>query len=107
MMLARQARDFAAFVPALKRNIDLKREEAACLADGGDLYDALLDQFEPGATTAEIGPLLEGMRPRLAALRAKIAVLKAVEYFFHAARNLGTGTDRFHMGERRSLTRFQ
>ena len=70
---ARQRRDFAAFIPALKRNIDLKREEAACLADGGDLYDALLDQYEPGATTAQIGPLLEGMRPRLSALRAKIA----------------------------------
>ncbi len=28
----------------------LKREEAACLADGGDLYDALLEDYEPGMT---------------------------------------------------------
>ncbi|MEL6792360.1 MAG: carboxypeptidase M32 [Pseudomonadota bacterium] len=71
---AREAKDFAAFAPTLKRIIKLKREEAACLAaEGGDLYDALLDQFEPGAKTAEIGPLLEGLRPRLSALREKIA----------------------------------
>lgn len=70
---ARAAKDFAAFAPALRRIIALKREEAACLVDGGALYDALLDQFEPGATAAEIGPLLEGLRPRLTALREKIA----------------------------------
>ncbi|MEM7270204.1 MAG: carboxypeptidase M32, partial [Pseudomonadota bacterium] len=69
---AREASDFAAFAPALKRNIELRREEAACLADG-DPYDALLDQFEPGAKAAELTPLLEGMRPRLTALRQEIA----------------------------------
>lgn len=71
---ARKADDFAAFAPALARNIALKREEAACLAGpGGDAYDALLDQYEPGATAATLGPLLEGLRPRLTALSAAIA----------------------------------
>ncbi|MEM7547739.1 MAG: carboxypeptidase M32 [Pseudomonadota bacterium] len=75
---ARAAKDFAAFAPALTRILELKREEARCLAndattDGDGLYDALLDQFEPGAKSAEIGPMLEAMRPRLSALRAAIA----------------------------------
>ncbi len=73
---AREARDFAAFAPALERIVSLKREQAACLAEGEGadaLYDALLDQFEPGATVAEVAPLLEGLRPRLSALRAAIA----------------------------------
>lgn len=73
---ARAGKDFAAFAPALKRIVALKREEAACLAEGqGEdaLYDALLDQFEPGAKTAEVGPMLEAMRPRLTALRQAIA----------------------------------
>lgn len=77
---AREARDFAAFAPALARILALKREEAACLAEGEGadaLYDALLDQFEPGARTAEIAPLLEGLRPRLSALRAAIAARPA------------------------------
>lgn len=77
---ARAAKDFAGFAPALTRILDLKREEAACLAtgDGPDaLYDALLDQYEPGAKTAEIGPMLEALRPRLSALRAAIAARRA------------------------------
>lgn len=71
---ALKAKDFKAFVPALERNIALKREKAACLAaPGADPYDALLDDFEPGATTAEIVPLFDEMRPGLVALREKIA----------------------------------
>jgi carboxypeptidase Taq len=71
---ARAAKDFSVFAPALKRNIGLKREEAACLsATGADLYDALLDEFEPGAKTADLLPLLESLRPGLTALREKIA----------------------------------
>lgn len=71
---ARAAKDFSQFVPALKRNIELKREEASCLAGPGtDHYDALLDQFEPGAKAADLQPLLESLRPSLVALREKIA----------------------------------
>jgi carboxypeptidase Taq len=71
---ARAAKDFALFAPALERNIALKREEAGCLSeDGADLYDALLDEFEPGARVADLWPLLESLRPRLTALREKIA----------------------------------
>ncbi|MEL6476367.1 MAG: carboxypeptidase M32 [Pseudomonadota bacterium] len=71
---ARAERDFAAFAPALKRNIDLARERAACLSvEGAAPYDALLDEFEPGMRSAELWPMLEGMRPRLKALREKIA----------------------------------
>ncbi len=88
---ARAEKDFAAFLPALTRNIELKREEAACLSDGGDLYDALLDQFEPGASVAVIGPMLEAMRPRLTALREAIAEKPAAPApagAFEAARQL-------------------
>ena len=69
-----QAKDFARFAPALKRNLALAREAAACLSEpGGDIYDSLLDAFEPGARVAELQPLLEGMRPGLVALRERIA----------------------------------
>ncbi|MDK8872764.1 MULTISPECIES: carboxypeptidase M32 [Paracoccus] len=60
------------FLPALNDILMLKREEAAALADGGDLYDALLDDYEPGTTQAEIATLFDAMRPRLVALREDV-----------------------------------
>jgi carboxypeptidase Taq len=64
--------DVATFLPVLTEVLRLKREEAACLAEGGDLYDALLDDFEPGATAVTVAAMFDGMRPRLVALRAAI-----------------------------------
>jgi carboxypeptidase Taq len=71
---ARAANSYADFAPSLSKIVDLKRQEAKCLADSGaSLYDALLNDFEPGMTTSVLQPLLENMRPRLTALREKIA----------------------------------
>jgi carboxypeptidase Taq len=69
---ARARDDVAAFLPVLAVVLALKREEGACLAAGGDVYDALLDDYEPGATAASIAKMFDGMRPRLVALRAAI-----------------------------------
>ena len=72
---ARGADDFAAFAPVLQEVVALKREEGAALAAGGDLYDAMLQDYEPGTTGAEIEAMFSAMRPVLADLRA--AVLEA------------------------------
>lgn len=69
---ARAADDFAAFAPRLAEVVALKREEAAALADGGDLYDALLQDYEPGATAAGLEAMFGALRPRLVALRDKV-----------------------------------
>ncbi|MEM9048603.1 MAG: carboxypeptidase M32 [Pseudomonadota bacterium] len=71
---AKEAERFADFAPTLGRIIALKREEAACLAQtGADLYDALLQGFEPDMTTEACAALLGALRPRLSALRAALA----------------------------------
>ena len=75
---ARAADDVAAFLPTLARVIDLKRQEAACLAQGGDLYDALIDDYEPGASAESLAAMFQRMRPRLVALRG--AVLGALDH---------------------------
>ena len=62
----------ADFLPTLDQVLMLKREEAACLADGGDLYDALLQDYEPGTTQTQISALFDAMRPRLVQLREDI-----------------------------------
>ncbi|MDQ6988557.1 MAG: carboxypeptidase M32 [Mariprofundaceae bacterium] len=70
---ARKADNFAEFAPTLTEILNLKREEAACLQqDGGDLYDALLDGFEPGMSTENLTNILGKLRPALVALRGKI-----------------------------------
>ena len=74
---ARAADDVAAFLPTLSQVIDLKRQEAAALAQGGDLYDALIDDYEPGATAAILGAMFDRMRPRLVDLRAAVLAAAA------------------------------
>lgn len=69
---ARADEDVASFLPALREVVDLRREEAAALADGGALYDALLEDYEPGATEAGIAALFDRMRPSLVNLRDRI-----------------------------------
>ncbi|MGC9418381.1 MAG: carboxypeptidase M32 [Rhodovulum sp.] len=69
---ARAADDVAHLLPILTDVVRLKREEAAALADGGDPYDALLEDYEPGATAAGIAAMFERMRPRLVELRERI-----------------------------------
>ena len=69
---ARASEKVADFLPTLAEVIALKREEAAALAQGGDLYDALMDDYEPGATAATIGAMFDRMRPRLVRLRAAV-----------------------------------
>jgi carboxypeptidase Taq len=74
---ARSDNDFKAFVPSLEEMIRLKREEAAALADGGDLYDALLADYEPGITGSEIQAVFDAMRPRLVSLRERVLAADA------------------------------
>jgi carboxypeptidase Taq len=69
---ARANQDVASFLPVLSEVLRLKQEEASCLAAGGDLYDALLDDYEPGATAATVGDMFDRMRPRLVALRSAV-----------------------------------
>lgn len=69
---ARADEDVAAFLPSLTRILALRREEAVAVADGGDLYDALLDDYEPGATGAGLAQMFGALRPRLVALRERL-----------------------------------
>ncbi|MBM1218786.1 carboxypeptidase M32 [Ponticoccus sp. SC2-23] len=71
---ARAEEDPSVFLPILTEVIALRREEAACLSDGTgtSAYDALLQDYEPGATAAGIGAIFDEMRPRLVALREAI-----------------------------------
>jgi carboxypeptidase Taq len=59
--VARPADDFAMALPGLERVLALTRETAAAKGEafGISLYDALLDQYEPGLSTATIDRLFD------------------------------------------------
>ena len=80
---ARAAEKVADFLPTLADVIALKREEAAALAQGGDLYDALMDDYEPGATAETIGAMFDRMRPRLVRLREAVLAAAAPPRLTH------------------------
>ncbi len=69
---ARADDDFASFAPMLKQVVALRREEGEALAAGGDVYDALLDDYEPGAKAADLEAMFGALRPRLVALREAV-----------------------------------
>ena len=70
---AREANDFRRFRPLLEKTIQLKRDQAEALGYEDQPYDALLDEFEPNATTAEVTRVLEVLRGELVPLVAGIA----------------------------------
>ncbi|MEO1177493.1 MAG: carboxypeptidase M32 [Pseudomonadota bacterium] len=69
---ARADEDVAAFLPTLEEVVDLKRQEGSALAQGGDIYDAMLQDYEPGATAQQLESMFGALRPELSALRAAI-----------------------------------
>ena len=74
---ARAAEDVRAFVPTLSEVITLKREEGLALAAGGDVYDAMLNDYEPGATGAELEAMFGALRPELSSLREAVREAEA------------------------------
>jgi carboxypeptidase Taq len=65
---ARKANDFGAFRPWLERIIGLKRRQADAIGYADSPYDALLDEFEPGASAAEIAGAFAALRRDLVPL---------------------------------------
>jgi carboxypeptidase Taq len=65
---ARAANDFARFRPWLEQIITLKREEAACVGFVESPYDALLDEYEPGARASAVRVLYDAIRAELVPL---------------------------------------
>lgn len=70
---ARKHDDFGSFAGVLGEIIALKQEQAAAVGFVESPYDALLDDYEPGETTANVARVLEELRQELVPLVAAIA----------------------------------
>ncbi len=65
------------FLPWLKKMVELKRREADCLGYEESPYDALLDQFEPGARVSAVKPVLSTLRDGLVPLLERVLAKKS------------------------------
>lgn len=70
---ARQKSDFRLFEPWLEKVVGLKREVALRVGFEGSIYNALLDEYEPGCRTEDIASLFADLRRRLVPLVERIA----------------------------------
>lgn len=62
---ARETSEFSRFAPHLEKIVDLNRRQADYYGYEGEPYDALLETYERGATTAGVGGLFEDLKPQL------------------------------------------
>jgi carboxypeptidase Taq len=69
---ARKDDNYPAFQPWLERIVKLKRQEAKAVGYREAPYDALLDEYEPGATTAEVTRVFAQLRAELVPLLGAI-----------------------------------
>ncbi len=92
---ARAASDFTLFRDALARHVDLRHRYVACFEPAVHPYDLLLDDFEPGLTTAELRPLFAILRDALVDLVAATAGADA------DARNNGVFSGPFEVDDQR------
>ncbi|MFN2468525.1 MAG: carboxypeptidase M32 [Gaiellaceae bacterium] len=101
---ARRASDFGRFLPALERNVELRRTYAACF-EADEPYDALLDDFEPGMKTAEVrevfARLKEGLVPLIAEASAYEVDASCLQGHFprERQRQLDSIVERFGLAE--------
>lgn len=84
---ARDSGSFEVFARAFKPLLALMKERAQSLRQTDDLYDALLDEHEPGMTRARLDPLLKSIGARLGELVPRLASATAGN-----ARRFSSGT---------------
>jgi carboxypeptidase Taq len=72
-IVARSESDFDSFIPCLERNFDLVRRYIDCFDEYDCAYDVLLDDYEPGARTADVSRVFDELKGELLGLIAAVA----------------------------------
>lgn len=79
---AKEQDSFPAFAPFLEKIISMNRKKADYLGYEKHPYDALMDLFEPGATSVEISEVFSDLRKSIKDLLKKITSAKQVDDSF-------------------------
>ena len=73
---ARAKKSFSVYQEQLDKLIQLKKEEAERIGYNGHIYDALLEEFEPGMNSAMVDKIFEGVKNHLQPILKKINAQK-------------------------------
>jgi carboxypeptidase Taq len=76
---ARKESNWKMFAPTLAHLLDLSRQEAQAYGYEQQIYDALLDKYEPGMKTAEVEVVFDNLRPGLVALVDELSAAPQVD----------------------------
>ncbi|MEI8366002.1 MAG: carboxypeptidase M32 [Parachlamydiaceae bacterium] len=79
---AKQNNTFHTFAPFLKKLIVMKRKQADLLGYKDHPYDALLDLYEPGATTKEVEKVFSPLKKSINSLLKRIGAAKQIDDSF-------------------------
>jgi carboxypeptidase Taq len=69
---ARAQDDYAKFAPWLSQIVDLVRQAASCIGYKDRVYDALIDEYEPGTTAAQLDAVFAELK------REQIPMVRAI-----------------------------
>jgi carboxypeptidase Taq len=76
---ARAENDFSVMLPHFERNLALRREYVSCFSPQGDQYDIVLDDYEPGMTTAEVEAIFERIKASLVPMIRAVGELDPID----------------------------
>lgn len=79
---ARRENNYALYAPELDKMLALKKEEADFVGYKEHVYDAMLDDYEKGATVSMLNPIFDEVKEKLPALLDKIKAASQVDDSF-------------------------
>ena len=80
---ARKRNDFAAFLPVLRKNLDLRKRYIDCFDVGDEPYDIVLDDYERGMKTKEVRGHFDYLKEHQAPLVKEVAAQGGNELHDH------------------------
>ncbi len=78
---ARKESNFILFEPHLQKIIDFKKQEAQYVGYANHIYDAFIDEYDPGITAAQLDAIFEPLLPTLEPLIQKASSRTVDDYF--------------------------
>ncbi len=80
---ARKQNDFAAFLPVLRQNLDLRKRYIDCFDVADEPYDIVLDDYERGMKTKEVRGIFDYLKEHQAPLVKEVAARGGNEPHHH------------------------